>query len=382
MSLVNFGPIFYPNLGTNIEGATLNTSFTLDAAGEKNAVVFRVPKSGTLNRVGFRTGTVTTGDTLRISFQDVAADGFPDEVVDQYVDQAILSTDDNLSFFVGPLTHDGTAGGTKRTVTRGDWLAIVLEYPSYVAGNLQLFHFNTTSGRRISVNAVIRTKLAGVWARSGTVPRVILEYSDGSYGHILGVQADVNTFPASASYNSSSSPNEYGNVIQVPAQCRASGIWWYGNTSVDNTTFTQDFELTLYAADGSTVLGAAVWDASNQSSINTVAVRNVYAAYFTGGDVTLSTGVSYRVAAKATAATSISRTVQQSQSNAALSQLNSSDIYLTSRTGVGAWSDTTTDQMAIGLILTAVHDGTSVPGTGYGTKVNQGLNTLLNDGLN
>src|SRR3989304_561487 len=56
-----------------------NVSFLIDAAAEKVAFIFKVPKTGTLESVSFVLGPVTTGDTLKISFQDVdVATGNPD----------------------------------------------------------------------------------------------------------------------------------------------------------------------------------------------------------------------------------------------------------------------------------------------------------------
>ncbi|MGQ9573565.1 MAG: hypothetical protein ACUVV3_10375, partial [Dehalococcoidia bacterium] len=89
-----------------------STTLTVDASGEKAAFVFRVPATGTLKKVAFRTGGVTHNQTIRVSFQDVnSLTGYPDGVVDQWRDISIGDTDDNQHKETGLITSDGTDGG-------------------------------------------------------------------------------------------------------------------------------------------------------------------------------------------------------------------------------------------------------------------------------
>lgn len=70
-------------------------SYLLDADGEKLAFVLPAPKTGNLAQVGFRTMIVTTGDTLKVSFQGVdEATGDPDGTPDQYRTTVIADGDD------------------------------------------------------------------------------------------------------------------------------------------------------------------------------------------------------------------------------------------------------------------------------------------------
>jgi hypothetical protein len=50
----------------------------IDATGEKYAAIIQIPKTGTISKIGFRTGTVTTSQTLRGGIETVdAATGAP-----------------------------------------------------------------------------------------------------------------------------------------------------------------------------------------------------------------------------------------------------------------------------------------------------------------
>lgn len=132
----------------------------IDAAGEKVAIVFRAPKTGTLDRAEFKLDAVTQAPVsgLRVSFQDVgAADGNPDGTQDQFrtVPQGSISA--GAWVVPGLMTSDGTDGGTKRSVTKGDLIAFVVEFDSFAAGDSlevrcmgQGANFNTTGQPYVS----------------------------------------------------------------------------------------------------------------------------------------------------------------------------------------------------------------------------------------
>src|SRR5438093_3319795 len=97
-----------------------HVSFLIDASGEKVAFIVRAPKAGTITDIGFRLGVVTTGQTLKVSLQDVdGVTGNPDGVVDQSNTVAVADTDDELWKTV-------TLPG--RTVVLGEVFAIVIEF--------------------------------------------------------------------------------------------------------------------------------------------------------------------------------------------------------------------------------------------------------------
>src|SRR5215203_1724241 len=112
-------------MGTAIAG-----TFVIDASGEMAALIMRVPKTGTLTR--FEALVQAVGNTpdngLRFSFQDVSlTTGLPDGVVDQF---ATIASGSVTTGWVSPGDFDST-----RAVTRGDLLALVIDFPTFVASD-------------------------------------------------------------------------------------------------------------------------------------------------------------------------------------------------------------------------------------------------------
>ena len=49
------------------------SDFQINASGEKYCVVFSVPKTGTISKIGFMTGAVANSQTLRVGLQNIGA---------------------------------------------------------------------------------------------------------------------------------------------------------------------------------------------------------------------------------------------------------------------------------------------------------------------
>lgn len=343
------------DVGTLLIGTVSYAAFLIDAAAEKVAVVFRAPKTGTLARVGFRTGTVTTGDTLKISFQDVsAADGNPDGVADQFRTQVVLDADDNVWFRTGLITSDGTDTGTKRSVTRGDVLAAVIEFNSFVAGNLNIAHSLTVVTDVLGGSYV--THFTAAWAKNRTVSAVIaIEYDDGTFAYI------PNTFPAdtktSTNFNSGSTPDEVALRFSWPTPLRVNGFWF-------GAAIQGDFDVILYDTDGTTPLATFTGD-KDVSTPSTAAA--LFAAPF-ASSVSLLANTFYRLAFRPSTVTNCSRmdfTVPSTPGVAQLDQMSGGqNFHYSQRTDAGAWTNTTTKRPMMGLIVDGFDDGASVSSGG------------------
>lgn len=161
---------------------------TLDAGGEKHALVFSAPKTGTLRSAYWALGTVTTPPTngMMAQFRGVAYSsssaerGVPVATVDQYRHIPSSSFASNNWLYSASLTNNGTTGGTLRSVTRGDRIALVLSYTTnYIDGNVQFGYLNVPSDD--APGHFVRDLNAGVWSDvQGYSPLVVLEYSDGT----------------------------------------------------------------------------------------------------------------------------------------------------------------------------------------------------------
>jgi hypothetical protein len=352
------GPVFFPA----IDHATPNggapnseTSILLDATAEKCAFIVRAPFTGTIHKVRFRTGTVTTGDTLKVSFQDVdLATGDPDGTPDQYRTIVVADANDNASLVTGILSSDGTDNGTKRAVTRGDLLAVVIEFDSFVAGNLNIATRNTVNPPGSS-GGHYTDHFTAAWAKNASsLPRLALEYSDGSYWPIPYTCPAVGGI-AAETFNSGSTPDERGLIFQVPFSCKASGIW--ALIDVDG-----DVDVVLYDSDGTSVLESVSLDAN----VRIAGSSGVFHALW-DTDVTLVKDTSYRLAVKPTSVTNASMFVGEYTAAAVLDSLSGgSECHYTSRTDAGAWTEGTTMRPLMGLILSALDDGVSTGSGGTG----------------
>lgn len=321
----------------------------MDATAEKVAFILRAPKTGTLHKVRFRTGTVTTGDTLKVSFQDLdLTTGFPDGVADQFRTIVIADANDNTSLVTGILSNDGTDGGTKRAVTMGDRLAVVFEFNSWVAGNLNIIARNSQTPSAASNGAYV-CQFTAAWAKvAANLCRVALEYSDGSYEAIPYVCPAVGSIPAET-YNSStiagSGGDERGMIFQVPFGCSVSGAWAF--LDVDG-----EGELVLYDSDGTSVLLSVSLDPEARNATAGAVFHELFNA-----ETTLQINTSYRLSWKPTTTTNASIYVGDYTAAEVLDALpGGQECHYTARTDAGAWSETTTKRPLMGLILSALEN--------------------------
>ena len=154
---VNGGGVIYPPL-LNHDSNTLDfyyeglaidydniLSIKHDVQHTKMAVIFQCPVSstytigetapflGTLDTVECSVLPYTIGDpnpTIKFSFQDLDENDLPDGVADEYRIIEVETSTDPIWIKPGLLTSDGTDNGTKRAVTRGQKLAVVIEFDS------------------------------------------------------------------------------------------------------------------------------------------------------------------------------------------------------------------------------------------------------------
>ena len=359
MALVSTrGPVYYPALDHSAPNGGVPSSETvilLDAAAEKCAFIVRAPKAGILHKVRFRTATVTTGDTLKVSFQDVdMTTGDPDGTPDQFRTIVVANGDDNASLVTGILSSDGTDTGTKRTVAMGELLAVVIEFDSFVAGVLNIATQNTVNPPGTSAGCYT-DHFTAAWAKNvSSVPRLALEYSDGTYEAMPYVDAAV-AGVALETINSGTTPDEIALLFQVPFLCKVAGIW--GFLDLDG-----DADVVLYDTDGATPLESVSLD----TNVRIGATAGVFHAFW-DTEVTLAKDVTYRLSYKPTSVTNTSLFVGSYTAAAVLDSVSGGqECHYTSRVDAGAWTPDTTKRPLMGLILSALDDGVSTGG-GSGT---------------
>lgn len=258
MALVDIGGnISYPTPPVGMAGAPTFSNLLTDAVNEKAAFAFQAPKTGSIDRIGFKTGTVTTGGVnwdIRLETLDTST-GFPTGTLvgtNTNASQAIASSDDNVWFEV-TLTASAS-------VVEGNYYAIVIAAPGAGTFNANFSYFADGFGGGFPC-ALLYT---GSWAlATAGAPQFSVRYTDGTYPPISGVFPIVGT--TTNTYNNTSTPNVYGNKITLPFKCKIDGFWIWGD-------FDGDYMVNLYSSDGATVLisgsGYAGVPATSSTSFN------------------------------------------------------------------------------------------------------------------
>jgi hypothetical protein len=194
--------------------------------------VFQAPKDGTLHSFEMRPQTVTQAPSngLKFSFQDVASTGGSDNVVDQYrVVTAGIAAATWLSP-PGPLTDDGTDTGVKRTVSAGEWVACVVEFQSFVAGDSLTWSSLTSTQNQNNTDTNnyqygISGTNAGAW-NGGNVDFVCVavRYDDG-YEFVSPAHGPYSALSGNAqAFDDSSNPDEYGLRFILPFDFELCGV--------------------------------------------------------------------------------------------------------------------------------------------------------------
>src|SRR5574341_1236927 len=185
MTFQAVGSLYLPRIprgGLNfIADVGATAAHTLSASGAKMGCIFWPAIADTIDLIGFRTGTVTTGDTLKVSVQDLltTADDV-DEVIDAFRTIVIADGDDNVYKETGLITSDGTDTGTKKSVSPSSPLGVVFEFDAFVAGNLQLLALDGATRTTDMNSAYITIKSGGTWSTPvNEQPYIVVKYTSG-----------------------------------------------------------------------------------------------------------------------------------------------------------------------------------------------------------
>jgi hypothetical protein len=316
------------NNGSSTVSAVTATSLTVDKA--------LVVESGNGNE---KIDTaVDPAARIRVSLQDISgSNGDPDGVQDQFRDVYLNSLYLSSWNRINSLTSTGTASGTKRSVTKGDILAVVWEFQ--------------TSGGQINIGYLQGTTSAfgyfpyrdeydgSLWSKKPSSCEIALLYSDGSYAVPYGSLAQkANT---NVIFNSTSFPNERGLVFKLGKSVRLNGFWVTVATLSGNA-----FNVLLYDKNNN-VLKTATIDSDFGGDI----FKTHHNHLFSSSQV-LNANEIYRLVIKPNSPTNL--TFFESEFDSSDIRKESMpgiiDWHSTSRSG-GAWTDQTTKKPWIGLLI-------------------------------
>lgn len=298
MAYVSLGPeneIWFPCRPLSIGYARDTTTYVIDANGELAAFIGRIPLNGEIDRFAVNISALTDlpDNGLRLSFQDVNATGFPDGVVGQFATIA------SGALVVG--WNDPGAFDSPRTVNRGEHISLVADFPSFVAGDSVTF---VSSYNGFSANTVgFPYGVLNASKQQSRLLQVALHYTDNG-GFWVPLTVEQTTFCQSRTginYDSASSPNSIGNVVQFPWNAKLNKI-------IVNVTLIgapSDFGIyVLDAADG--LLGGAIFEGNNFIGLN----ADRYAEIPLNVEIEVTANTPYRVVIRPTSGNNISITAQ------------------------------------------------------------------------
>ena len=346
-----------PGIPTAAFGLASILNNPIDASGEKFAAVVHASKTGTLEKVAVRFGTVPSAQDIKVSFQDLdAATGDPDGTVDQFRVIPSASVVANTWFETGIISSDGTDGGTKRSVTMGQDLFVVFEFDSTV-GSVGFVTFD-----EINQNFPYVDLFTTSWVKDWEAMAVALKYDDGTYAELEPI-LPIKTVETS-SHNSGSTPDEIGNITRLSYKARAVGIWLYANIAGDSTVI-------LYDSDGSTVLGSKVIDKEYRASTSADIVYVRFSA-----PVTLLKDTDYRITLRPDTATAVTLNRFTVDSTALMAACPlGANTHSTHRTDARAWTEVPTERAFMGLLIDQLSDDVGAGG-GPGPRVMQVGSTI------
>jgi galactitol-specific phosphotransferase system IIB component len=364
MSIVTVPTILHPSaFGSG------GTNAVLDAVDEFMVAVIQIPKTGTLKKIGWRSGSSISGSsyTLKISLETVASTvGQPVAITN--ADKTLYATGaesaDIINISESTNYYTEINGSTGISVTQGDLIAITWRLIAVSASSISVGYSTVVIGSGLIINycntVYVLTYLGSTWTRRETPPLICLEYSDGI------VPTPFTQPPASVSnltYNSGSATPYTGIKFKYPVKFRLSGIMFWGD--IDS-----DVDIYLYDSDGYSVIsGFPVTLNKGQRVFDTS--RWVQVVFPVKADLLADTW--YRLAIVPTTTTNIVITNCVYTSDGSYSGMDACpegrNIVLTSRasapsSGDHSWTDSTTDKPIITLLIDGIDTGSGAAGGG------------------
>lgn len=334
-------------------------TFLISASGQMAALIFQAPRTGNLDRFDFQCAVANSPDNgLRASFQSVSTTtGLPSGT--------LLGATNNAFVTYSHVVAAGwksTNFGEVAAVTRGQLVAAVVDIPSFTASD-SVTVFRTAGLAR---QEGFPYGISGASTKEVSyLPNIAVHYTDGyvSLGPQTNLGADTT---AVISYNQgSATADEWGMAFTVPFPCKLNLIHVNMIAAAG-----ADFNVVVYAADGTTVLAT-----SPQDGDVTAGTSETQYTCFLQNELTLAANTLYRVTIQPSTANNVQLRYWTFQSLALMNTLEGgSNLYMTSQLNTGgSWTDYnsgTFRRPAMALQLSALDDGA---GGGGGLLVNPGM---------
>jgi hypothetical protein len=322
----------------------------VDADGEGIALIFQAPVTGTITGFGLPTGTVTAGDAdmdFRLETVTISATpAVPSGSLAAANTNASVNVNASNSWFNGVLTASYAA-------TAGELLALKVVRKTAGSFNGNFRTFGEDGGNTIVGFPMGSVNASGGWVAlaAGSAPCFALNYG-GTYYPIDGV------WPCSAitttTFDSTLTPDVIGNIWIPRVKCRVVGVYVW--LDLDGAT-----TIKFYDTDGVSVLATATAAANTRIGTS----PGIFSFPF-NTSVTPTVGSTYRIGVEPSSATGLTIYDFTVPSAAVMDAWGlGQDMYKTSAkdpSGLGSWTDVTTQRVFLGVIVDAFDDGVQVGG--------------------
>jgi hypothetical protein len=229
-------------------------------------------------------------------------------------------------------------------------LAIVIEFDSYVAGNLNIQ--NTTTILDYGNGCYTALKTGGSWVKStNTAGCFELEYDDGSLAYTDTLLPGAG---AGLTLASNTTPDEAALYFRFPVGVTVGGAYLF--LDIDAA-----LDVVLYDTDGTTALATVSLDSDVRASTSANGTLVVFPT-----EIDLTANSFYRLAVKPTTTTAVGYRRMTVRAAGSMDMFDlGQNAYLSTRTDAGAWTETTTLRPRMSLLVTKVHDGSGGGSGGY-----------------
>lgn len=253
MSIITVPQIVYPPFRSN--ASFYADAWTFDAAEELLAIVMKVPKTGTLNKIGWVTGNTFTasGYTMKVSLETVS-DTAGQPVATTNAGKTLYATGAESADITSGLAANTVSftpinGSTGISVTVNEYIAITFRMTAITSGSLSMMYQQYQQPSELlnfnSLNTYNAGYAASAWSIRFGIPIITIEYSDGFIAVPYLNPVSVLT---SNVWNGSSNPDRRGAKFRLPYTARAYGAM------INLTPGNTDVDVILYDSDEYTVM--------------------------------------------------------------------------------------------------------------------------------
>lgn len=350
MALVSMPGMKYPSIPFLERSSQSN--FTFDASTDQLALVFKIPATGTIDKIHYRVTAVTSPvGTHRIELRTVdATTGLANAAGTLY--------GSSTSIGVNAATYAATTNYTAAvaaTATAGDLVAACFDMSAFTSGSFTqargtilpitgntstMFPYDTSNTAASDAKAVLSFNAIG------------LEYSDAAY-HFIDPGCILLCTSSTAAVTNSGTTRR-GNILRPPVPMRATGVWVLAD--LDGVVLMQ-----LRLASDDSILATVTTDPDIRGTTGT---GPEYYKFDAGTTVNLTAGTDYYVTFEGNDATGGTIFfVQNIPANGMLDQISGGkNCY--GFTYAGSYSAANTTRYWIGLMIDQLDDGTSTGGGG------------------